>query len=73
MVQLKWKLAVPLLYDEVIAVAYDWDKYAGTLTEFPLRFESPQEGNCSENHNYLVRNIRVCLYNFSHLIRNTPL
>lgn len=38
MVLLKWKLSVPNLYDEVIAIAYAWDTYTNQLAEFPLKF-----------------------------------
>lgn len=38
MVWLRWKLAVPLLYDEVLSIAYLWDTHTGFLGDFPLKF-----------------------------------
>lgn len=32
MLNLRWKLAMPLLYDEVITIAYMWDSYVSNLT-----------------------------------------
>lgn len=38
MLFLKWKLSMPNLYDEVIVIAYAWDRYTNELAEFPLKF-----------------------------------
>ena len=68
---LKWKLAVPLLYDEVLAVAVRWDQYTSFLPEFPLKFEAPSpaaSSKYSDNHNFLASKVRICLYNLTHLI-----
>lgn len=48
MLWMKWKLAVPLLYDEVVALAYLWDQHTSFLADFPLKFEaeSPARGDC---------------------------
>jgi hypothetical protein len=76
MLMVKWKLSVPLLYDEVIKIAYRWDKYTSFLEEFPLRFETEVCGcdsKSSNNHNFLASRVCVCMYNMSHLIRGTSL
>lgn len=76
MVWLKWKLAIPLLYDEVLHLAFIWDSHIAFLGDFPLKFEamSPVRGNCySDNHNFLAANICICLYNFNHLISSSPI
>ena len=84
MLWLKWKLAFPLLYDEVLNVAQLWDQFTlSLLPDFPLRFETDsrsQRENLSyreslsqtANHNFLATNICICLYNFNHLIAKTP-
>lgn len=38
MLWLKWKLAVPLLYDEVLTLAFQWDNHTAFLSDFPLKF-----------------------------------
>lgn len=73
---MKWKLAVPLLYDEVLSLAFLWDQHTSFLVDFPLKFEAPSpiNGACySDNHNFLATNICVCLYNFNHLIGKSSL
>ena len=64
---LKWKLALPLLYDEVMLAANLWGQYHSDKPDFALSF-SPVE-----HHNHLVGHIKVCLYNYDHLIQHNSL
>ena len=73
MVWLRWKLAVPLLYDEVLALTDQWDHHTAFLKDFPLHFTNNPllDPYSADNHNHLASQTCICLYNLTHLLTST--